>query len=91
MLKRDELDELTGESLLDLVPDFCLDEITARLFGAERLASFNIPFPAADRKLLAIELFELGYCIDNRKTPEVDGLAGRRAVALCYAACELAR
>jgi predicted dehydrogenase len=88
VLKQDEKDELTGEPLLDLVPDFHLDEITTRLFGAERLASFNIPFPATDRKLLAIELFELGLCIENNKTPEVDGLIGRRAVALSYAACE---
>jgi hypothetical protein len=45
-------------------------------------------FPEADRKLLALEYQELGECILHGKTPEVDGLAGRRAVALCYAALE---
>jgi predicted dehydrogenase len=88
VLTRDGLDELTGDPLLDLVPDFCLDEITARLFGAQRMASYNVPFPAADRKLLAIELYEMCECVQSQKLPEVDGQTGRRAVALCYAACE---
>ena len=88
VLNRDGLDELTGDRLLDLVPDYCLDEITARLFGAERMASYNVPFPAADRKLLAIELYEMVECVGSRKLPEVNGLTGRRAVALCYAAFE---
>ncbi len=89
LLQQDGRDELTGAPLLELVPDFCLDEITARLYGGERMASFNVPFPAADRKLLAIELYEMCACVESRKTPEVDGLIGRRAVALVYAACEL--
>ncbi len=88
VLTRDNQEEITGPPLLDLVPDFQLDAITAKLFGADRLASYDIPFPAADRKLLAIELYELGACISNGTTPEVDGLMGRRAAALCYAAFE---
>lgn len=88
VLKQDGRDELTGDALLDLVPDFHLDEITARLYKNERMAAFNIPFPDADRRLLAIEIFELAKCILAGNTPEVDGLTGRRAVALCYGACE---
>lgn len=88
VLKLDSRDEISGEGLLDLVPDFCLDPITARLFGAGRLGSYNIPFPAADRKLLAIELYEMGECILHGITPEVDGWVGRRAVSMCYAAFE---
>lgn len=88
VLARDNQEEMTGSPLLDLVPDFHLDAITAELFGADRLASYDIPFPAADRKLLAIELYELGACILNGTPPEVDGLVGRRAAALCYAAFE---
>lgn len=88
ILNLDRRDELSGESLLEFVPEFHLDEITTRLFGAERLSSFSIPFPAVDRKLLAIEIFELADCILNGQTPEVDGRIGRRAVALCYAAFE---
>ena len=88
VLVRDDQKELTGPALLDLVPDFALDEITARLYGAQRLAAFDVPFPAADRRLLALEQYELARCIEAGITPEVDGLVGRRAVALCYAACE---
>lgn len=87
-VKPDDQDEMTDRALLDLVPDLTLDTITARLFGADRLASYTIPFPDADRKLLAIEYHELGTCVSTNQAPEVDGLAGRRAVALCYAAFE---
>ena len=88
VLKLDDQEELSGTPLLELTPDFHFDTITTRLFGGERLAAYNIPFPAADRKLLAIEFHEWGECIVQDKTPEVDGLVGRRAVALCYAAFE---
>jgi predicted dehydrogenase len=88
VLKVDGRDEISGDALLDLVPDFHLDAITARLYGADRLGSYNIPFPSADRKLLAIELYELAECILNGTRPEVDGPVGRRAVAMCYAAFE---
>jgi predicted dehydrogenase len=88
VLKLDGQDEMAGDALLDLVPDFCLDEITARLFGAERMGSYDVPFPEADRKLLAVEYHELGECVLKGIQPEVDGGAGRRALALCYAAFE---
>lgn len=87
-LKLDQGDEMSGTTLLELVPDFHLDAITSDLYAAERLASFDLPFPACDRKLLAIEIYELADCILHGRTPEVDGLVGRRAVALCYAAFE---
>jgi predicted dehydrogenase len=80
--------EVTGDALLDLVPGFALDEITARLFGAERMGSYDVTFPEADRKLLALEYHELGACALKGVRPEVDGVAGRRALALCYAAFE---
>jgi len=88
VLKLDKSEELTGNSLLELVPEFHLDEITARLFGAERMPFYKVPFPDADRKLLAIEVYELAECILSGKSPEVDGFVGRRAVAVCYAAFE---
>lgn len=87
-LYMDGKQEITGEALLDLVPDFHLDEITSRLFGGERLGSYQMPFPNADRKLLAIEYYEFAECLLTGKQPEVDGLMGRKAVALCYAAFE---
>jgi predicted dehydrogenase len=88
VLKLDGEDEITGDALLDLVPEFALDEITACLFGAERIGSYEVTFPEADRKLLAIEYHELGRCVLEGVQPEVDGQAGRRALALCYAAFE---
>lgn len=80
--------EVTGLPLLELVPGFHLDEITARLYGSDRLASYSLPFPAADRKLLAIEFHEFGCCVLEGRPPEVDGLVGRQDMALCYAAFE---
>jgi predicted dehydrogenase len=88
VLALDDGAEVTGDVLLGLAPDFHLDEITARLFGAERLSAYEMPFPAADRKLLAIEYHELGRCVLTGAQPEVDGQVGRRALALCYAAFE---
>jgi predicted dehydrogenase len=79
---------ITGEALLDLVPDFSLDPLPAQLFGGERLGAYDLPFPQADRKLLAIEYHEIGQCATGNASPEVDGLLGRRDVALCYAAFE---
>ena len=87
-VKLDGADEITGEPLLDLVPGLRLDEITSHLFGGERLACYTLPFPAADRKLLAIEYHEFADCILTGKTPEVDGAVGRRAMAICYAGFE---
>jgi predicted dehydrogenase len=80
--------ELSGDAVLDLVPDFCLDEITARLFGGDRLGSYPLSFPEADRKLLAIEYREFGECISTDKHPEVDAYVGRKALALVNAALE---
>ena len=88
VLVRDGGAEIMGDDLLDLVPDLRLDAITAHLFGSERIGSYDMPFPSADRKLLAIEYHEFAECIQSGTTPEVDGLAGRRAMALCYAAFE---
>ena len=88
MLKLDGDQKVVGDALLSLVPDLHLDAITTTLFGADRLASYHMPFPAADRKLLAVELHEFAECILAGKRPEVDGAVGRRDVALCYAAFE---
>ncbi len=79
---------ITGDALLELVPDYSLDPITSALFASERPTSYSVPFQAADRKLLAIEIHELADCVIHARTPEVDGLVGRRAVAMCYAAFE---
>ena len=38
--------------MLEMVPEFHLDEMTARLFGAERLASYGQGFDHADAALI---------------------------------------
>jgi predicted dehydrogenase len=80
--------EVSGDALLDLVPDFSLDRITAHLFGADRLGSYDLSFPEADRKLLAVEYHEFGECIATGQQPEVDAYVGRKAMALVSAALE---
>jgi predicted dehydrogenase len=80
--------EITGDAVLELVPTFRLDATTARLFAAERLGSYGYSFPEADRKLVAVEYQELGECILGGRKPEVDGLVGRKALALVSAALE---
>jgi predicted dehydrogenase len=88
VLVLDDGQELTGEALLPLVPGYRLDDITARLFGSDRPASYHLPFPETDRKLLAIELHEFGACVLQGRTPEVTGETGRRALGICYAGLE---
>ncbi|MBC8074446.1 MAG: Gfo/Idh/MocA family oxidoreductase [Chloroflexales bacterium] len=80
--------ELRGAQLLDLVPDFKLDEATARLFGGERLGAYSFPFEETDRKLLAIEYADFAGAILGEHPPEVDGEQGTRSVAVSYALLE---
>ena len=87
-LHLDGVGEVKEEALLELVPDLHLDELAARLFGGDRLTSYPFSFPEADRKLLALEYYELGECVKTGKQPEVDGLVARRALAMCHAAFE---
>ena len=79
---------ITGDDVLELVPDFHLDELPARLFGSDRLGSYDTPFEDADRFLVALEYYELGQCIADGTTPEVDAYVGRKDLAVCNAALE---
>ena len=80
--------EIAPEAQLELVPDFHLGELEARLYGGERIARYSYTFPEADRKLIALEYHELGECIRSGNQPEVGPLEGRKALALCHAAFE---
>ena len=80
----------SGAELLELVPEFHLEAVTARLFGGERLGSYELEFPAIDRKLLAVEYAELGRAVTDGVAVEVDVEQGMRSVALCYAMLESA-
>ncbi|NQW16529.1 MAG: Gfo/Idh/MocA family oxidoreductase [Chloroflexi bacterium] len=79
---------VTGDDVLDLVPDFHLEELPARLFGSDRIGSYDTPFEDADRFLVALEYYELGQCIADGIKPEVDAYVGRKDLAVCNAALE---
>ena len=90
---RDDHDgALPDAALLALVPDFALDERTARLFGGERLARYDNAGSGlgggADLKLLAVELAELLDAIDGGPAVEVGPEVGLSAVALVLACHE---
>ncbi len=87
-LQRDGQAELDDARLLDLVPDFRLDEVTAQLFGGERLWRYSFPFAETDRKLLAIEYADFAGAIRGDHPPEVDLAQGTRSVAAAYALLE---
>lgn len=86
----DGVGEVTGDDLLEYVPDFHLDELPARLFKGDRFGSYEgrTPFEDADRFLVALEYYELGQCIADGTTPEVDAYVGRKDLAVCNAALE---
>ncbi|MBI3944193.1 MAG: Gfo/Idh/MocA family oxidoreductase [Chloroflexi bacterium] len=83
-------EELVGEALLGLVPDFALDPVTAHLFGGERLGKYTLPFPEIDRKLLAVEYADFAAAIRGNHAPEVGGMQGTRSVAAVYSMLESA-
>jgi predicted dehydrogenase len=88
VLNLDGKDAITREALLEFVPDYHLDDLSAVLFGDDRPTYYDLTFPEADSKLLALEYHEFGECILTGKQPEVDSLTGRRALAVCYAGLE---
>lgn len=73
-----------AEELLDLVPDFHLDETTAALFGGDRLTSYDLAWADTDANLLAIEFDDFAGAILDDREPEVDGAFGLRSLAISY-------
>ena len=84
----DEGGEISGDVVRHLVPDFRLDEVTAGLLDGDRLGDYELGFPWADRKLLAVEYQELGTCLLEGQPPEVTALMGRQELAMVKAALE---
>ncbi|MEE8047038.1 MAG: Gfo/Idh/MocA family oxidoreductase [Dehalococcoidia bacterium] len=84
---RDE--PLSHQEMLDAVPDWSLDSITAPFFGDEtRIASYDVPFEAIDRILVAIELHELAQAIENNTSVEVGPEEGMQALGVIYGILE---
>jgi predicted dehydrogenase len=88
VLHRDDVGEVPEGELLDLVPEFHLDEMTSRLYGTDRLSSYGNGFDFADAALIALEYYELAECITTGKKPEVDAYVGRKDLAAVCAAHE---
>ncbi len=86
--------ELHGKEILALLPDLSLNEITARLFGADGVV-YDLPGVAhaeyaLDARLLAIEYHDFGEAVLQGRAPEVDGRDGMIAVAAILGAYESA-
>jgi predicted dehydrogenase len=82
-------ESITGDDLLELVPNWELDDITSLYFdGNKRISNYDFPFEAVDRKLIAIEMHDLADAIINDSTPEVDEIVGVKALSLAYGALE---
>lgn len=67
---------------LMLVPGFHLDEVTAALFGADRLAQYDMTWADIDANLLGVEQADFVEAIMQDHTPEVTGEQGLRSLAL---------
>jgi predicted dehydrogenase len=77
---RDEV--IPVEEHLALVPDFHLDDVTAALFGGERMSSYEMEFADIDANLLGVEQAEFVDAILADRDPEVSGEVGMRSLAL---------
>ena len=81
---------LSGRALLAELPDFALDAVSARLFGADAV-EYEIPFATADAGHIAIELHDFAAAVLGNGAPEVDGTGGLTAVAALLGAYESGR
>ena len=80
-------EELSGDALLDALPDYALNEVETRLFG-ERPAQYALEGAVTDRRLLAAQMHDFVEAVRLRRPPEADGAAGLRAVAIIFAILE---
>lgn len=88
ILTKDGEGSISDERILDLIPEFHLDEITAALYGGERIWHYEFPFPETDRKLLAVEYGDFAGAILEGRPAEVDLIKAARSVALPYTMLE---
>jgi predicted dehydrogenase len=84
----DDGTQIANEGILELAPSYRLDPLAAELFGGERVWSYSLEFNDTDRRLLALEYYELGVCASSGAEPEVTLDEGRRDLALTYAPFE---
>ena len=87
-LHLDDRDSINDGRILDYVPEYHLDEATATLFGGDRIWSYDLPFNEVDRKIIAIEYYDLFKSVQKGDAPEVNSYTGARSVAVSYAFLE---
>ena len=81
--------EITGDALLELVPDFELDDTISTLWnGARRISSYDMDFREIDSKILAYEYLDMVAAAESGGQPEVGPQEGMDALALAYALME---
>lgn len=86
---RNDGTEITGDALLEMVPDFELDETTSTLWnGARRISSYDMDFREIDSKILAYEYLDMVAAAESGGQPEVGPQEGMDALALAYALME---
>jgi len=84
LTQRREGRDIAAEDLLALVPDFALDDVTAALFGGERLATYSLAWADIDANLLGIEQADFAAAITQNREPEVTGEQGLRSLAAVF-------
>ena len=78
-----------GDDLLDLVPDWELDDVTSTLWdGERRMSSYEMDFRQIDAKIIAIEYMDLARSVMSGGAPEVGSKEGMAALALAYGVME---
>ena len=86
---RNDGTEITGDALLELLPDFELDDTISILWnGARRISSYDIDFREIDSKILAYEYLDMVHAAESGMQPEVGSREGMYALALAYALLE---
>lgn len=86
---REDGSAVNGDALLDLVPDFEIDDVTSTLWdGERRMSSYEMDFRKIDAKILAIEYMDLAGAVADGRSPEVGSAEGMAALALAYGVME---
>jgi predicted dehydrogenase len=83
---------VNDEGILELIPEYHLNEVSAKLFNGERICHYEMPFAEIDSGLLAVEYYDYAESIQLKgHSPEVSPIMAARAVGLIYAMLESAR
>ena len=81
--------EITDDALLELVPDFELEDTLSTLWnGARLISSYDMDFRDIDSKILAYEYLDMVAAAETGGAPEVGPKEGMDALALAYAMME---